>query len=972
MDERETYPIETDAHPGDPPPLSGGDERGRWLPAGRVDPLRHWLSFGEVAGGDPFGLRRAGAWCLRWWFLGVVVLLSPAPASAQDGAAGSRPQPEAGLHQAQTLVATFCLDCHGAALQKGDVRLDGLSGPITPEDLAQWEDVQGVLAGGSMPPASAKCRPSRADVDAVVAWLGPELQRRRTALRDTGGNTLVRRINHRAYKTMLQSLLGVPAQGVDLLPPDGASYGYDTVGDGLVMTAYLYQRYLDCARRTLDLAIQTTEQAPNPVTAKVDLAYTNGRLQVGYRINSLLEGLKLLREHPDQFMPRWQEFLEQEGIRKRLVDRVVTEHYGAKDLGELDAKGIHWTADTACVDLVVSGFEQELAMLRELLQQVSDVQTIGARSDGDTNPLVVTDPGYYRLSAHLCVTNPARPLPACFVVDQAVVRHFMVENPPDDPREYRAEVFLDRGTHHFSVSADFPDDGETLGRYARARYGAEGYKQMAMGIRWKPSARPEDVAHAREWHYEWLGRYDDSFPQIAGRDLIASGPVPSSWPPPAVNLLFPHGASAPLTTESAREVVASLMRRIYAEAPDPHEVGIYAGLIMTNLERDHDPVAAVKFGIAALLSSPRFLYLDEERRADAKQRKPLRGGELARRLAYALWSDLPDETLLGSAESGALLKTDELLAQAHRLLADPRSRAFREGFTTQWLKIDRVRTLAVTRDLHPASDPRLLESAVEETIAFFSEMLDHDLCVAEFMDSDFAMLNSRLAAHYGIPGVIGDEMRRVALPPGSHRGGVMTQASVLMATGNGMITSPVRRGALLMERLLGVHPGVPPRGVPVIDRIKAVGDDGRPLPTRARLAVHREDHSCARCHDKIDPLGLAFEQYDAIGAFTTPVKVRSLDPAQGQWVACPADVTGTTLEGESFDGPDALKRLLVADRRRLARTVLQNLATYVLGRGIEPSDAPVLDRICADVESHGFGLRRLLDDLLTSELFVDR
>jgi hypothetical protein len=383
----------------------------------------------------------------------------------------------------------------------------------------------------------------------------------------------------------------------------------------------------------------------------------------------------------------------------------------------------------------------------------------------------------------------------------------------------------------------------------------------------------------------------------------------------------------------------------------------------------------IKYALAAVLCSPRFLYLEEEQRTEATKRKPLAPTELARRLAYFLWSDLPDEALEASAASGALLDGKELLAQERRMLADPRSKAFREHFCGEWLKIDKLEKVPIAEALFPYVDLTLIESAKEESIDFFSEILDKNLNLATFIDSDFTMLNARLAKLYGIPGVTGNEFRRVQLAPGSHRGGVLTQASVLIATSNGMVSSPVRRGALVMDRLLGVSPGSPPPNVPAFGKIDSVRKDGTPLSPRERLALHRVDISCARCHDKIDPLGVGLENYNAIGAWDD--KLRLLVPDKTKdgkpvWMLRDADVHGQMLDGTAYNGPDELKQHLLEHQDAFSRSFAENLVIYALGRGLEESDRAVLDRICTQLKHQGDGLASLIDLVVTSELFMDK
>ena len=246
---------------------------------------------------------------------------------------------------------------------------------------------------------------------------------------------------------------------------------------------------------------------------------------------------------------------------------------------------------------------------------------------------------------------------------------------------------------------------------------------------------------------------------------------------------------------------------------------------------------------------------------DAKPRK-LTGYELASRLSYFLWSSMPDDELFRLAANGELLKPAVLGAQATRMIADPKSEASVKNFAGQWLGLRKVGTNPPAKNLYPEYDRHLELSIVRETEGFFAEILRNDLDARNLIKSDFVTINERLGRFYGIPGVKGDAIRRVPAPPEAHRGGLVTQASIQSITSNGTRTSPVVRGVWVLRTLLGSDPGLPVANVGEIAS-KVPGIDKATV--RQRLAIHREAAACARCHDKIDPLGLALENYNAAG-----------------------------------------------------------------------------------------------------------
>ena len=281
----------------------------------------------------------------------------------------------------------------------------------------------------------------------------------------------------------------------------------------------------------------------------------------------------------------------------------------------------------------------------------------------------------------------------------------------------------------------------------------------------------------------------------------------------------------------------------------------YLELVGTALDEGQPFEQAMRAGLKMALCSPRFLFLTE-------RPGKLDDFALASRLSYFLWSSMPDEELLEAARRGGLAQPDVLHGQVERMLKSPRAAAFTENFLGQWLNLRQINFTTPDKQLYPEFDDLLEWSMVRETHLFFEELLRHDLSVLNFVDSDFTMLNERLARHYGIAGVLGLEFRKVALRPEYHRGGVLTQGSVLKVTANGTTTSPVVRGVWVLDRILDKPPKPPPADVPKVE------PDIRGATTiREQLAKHREIASCASCHKQIDPPGYALENYDPIGGW---------------------------------------------------------------------------------------------------------
>ena len=308
------------------------------------------------------------------------------------------------------------------------------------------------------------------------------------------------------------------------------------------------------------------------------------------------------------------------------------------------------------------------------------------------------------------------------------------------------------------------------------------------------------------------------------------------------------------------------------------------------------------------------------------------------------------------------------------MLASPKATAFTENFVGQWLGLREIDATEPSQILYPEFDHLLKVSMIRETELFFEEILKLDLSLTNFVASDFMMVNGRLARHYGIPGLDGWEFQKLPVPAGSHRGGVLTMAGVLKVTSNGTTTSPVLRGAWVMDRILGITPPPPP------DNVSALDPDVRGATTiREQLARHRSIESCGACHRKIDPPGFALESFDCIGGWrdhyrttglgeTVMVNGRRMPYLKGKKVD-PADVTA---DGDKFENIDGLKRILLKDKLRLSRALTTKLITYATGQAPRLTDKAAVDAIVAKIAFKNDGLRTLVHEIVQSELFQNK
>jgi len=399
-------------------------------------------------------------------------------------------------------------------------------------------------------------------------------------------------------------------------------------------------------------------------------------------------------------------------------------------------------------------------------------------------------------------------------------------------------------------------------------------------------------------------------------------------------------------------------RRPVADA----EVQRYVAIAAQELEAGAKLQEAVKTAMLAVMCSKDFLFLVE---GDSQQpTDTLNDFEIANRLSYMLWSTMPDEELLALAHEGKLKDQTVLKQQLRRMLADPRAARFSVEFPRQWLQMHKLGMFPPDSKLYPEYDPHLERSMRGETSAFFGQVLDENLSLREFLDSDWTMVNPRLALHYEMDGVEEDGFQRVTLEKENHRGGLLTQAAILSLTSDGTRHRPVHRGVWVMESIFGKSPPPPPANV---DPIEPNPVDSPKATIRMKLEAHKHDPNCAACHRKIDPLGLAFDNFNAIGQWRTEEIVRAGTGANPQ-----VDASGVLPDGREFAGPGEFRQLLLANVDDFNHTFIKKLATYTLRRTMTIDDRDDLQRIAAQSRDQDYHLRDLVETFVLSDLFQKR
>ena len=807
-----------------------------------------------------------------------------------------------------------CVKCHGAEKPKGEFGVDPAKLPNDFLDVVavgKWREVVNVLNSHEMPPKK-EAQPPAAEVSKVVDWVTAQVVRAEQTRRDRG--VVLRRINRDEYRNTIRDLIGVDFD-VSGFPQDPPAGGFDNNGKALSVSPLHVELYLNAARQILDRALV---EGPQPEKIHWKFAPQAGpadrrRIRLDKQNNPIVNG----------------------GNNKQEGEFVIVRHASwDKDVGARDFRvpvageyvvRFRAAGRTPTREKVIAS-ATEILQARKADQDKQNPKGAKYHQEHFDNDLkhFATDRMYDYGPPRVKVTLQLGPLPK-------TIAELDVDAPADKPKTYEV----------------------------RARFTTE-----SAGVHWY-----YDYSIPRVLENFWLqGRDNFARPELLIGPFEIEGPVYDAWPPKShTAILFESPLKDTDERLYAKEVLAKFMRRAFRRPVEAAEVEKKLALFDRVRKEKPSFVEAIKVPLTAVLASPNFLYLAEPAPADATGPRPLTDLELASRLSYFLWSSMPDEALQKLAESGKLRDKATLAKEVDRMLADPKADALVKNFAGQWLGLRDVGANPPAPDLYPQYDRHLETSMVRESEAFFREILRNDLSALNFVKSDFVTINERLARFYGIPNVRGDEMRKVPVPTGVHRGGIVTQASILTTTSNGTRTSPVKRGTWVLKNLLGLDPGLP---VANAGEIAAKVPGIEKATVRKRLEIHREREQCARCHNKIDPLGFALENFNAAGewrdqeGFGYKGRVSPNDPK--------IDASSTMPDGTEIVGVEGLQKAMLAKEDLFLTCLATKLLTYALGREIGLADQPLVKGAVAAMKAEKYTLRSLVRYVVRSEAFESK
>lgn len=837
----------------------------------------------------------------------------------------------------------YCYDCHSTGNIEAGLDLNTLGVGITEENARRWEQVLDRISAGEMPPRDSLQPPPQDRAIAIesikrliLGWDSKTAQSTPT----------LRRLTRSEYENTIRDLLDMPGLALaNYLPADGQSHGFDKHAEALDISHVNIAKYLEVADRILDDAIATRPEPPTIHHRRISLVNRGGFVA---HIVMNGDGVLLKDGNLDPTFPPAGE--------QNHLDQGAHERFGSFNNGA--SVGLFRHEDESVSPYFIEHVTIYPARYRIRTSlwgfQWDQGKILPGRGTEAARLSVVQLTGDGRGGQH----------------PSYVLGYFNAPN--NKPLEHELVVWMNRN--------------EIIGFNAASLAPAANYYKKKRALEF---TGPGIVV-------DWLdveGPLYEAWPPTSHRVLFGDLPIalfpakepgharpPSRYRPPQLGAgmnrpdpepgLWTVQSESPL--QDAERLLSSFLPRLFRK-PVPRDVTAdYLAIVNQRIELGDCFEDAMRTAFRSALVSPDFLFHIEDAPDERTE------FSLASRLSYFLWNSLPDERLSELASQGELAQPATLHREVERMLADPRSNRFINDFIGQWLKLNQIGATDPDKKLYPEFSPYLQDAMVAETRAYFQELIDRDLNASHLLKSEFVMVNEKLAVHYGIPGVFGTQFRRVQLPEGCPRGGFLTQASILKITSNGTTTSPVPRGAFVMDRLLGEPPSPPPANVAAIEP-----DVRGTTSIREQLAKHRHEPQCASCHQKIDPPGFALEAFDVIGGFRTryrsigegePAERGAIDPMIGIGfkIGPAVDSSGQWIDGRSFENIRDYQNLIAVNSTKILANLTRQLAVYATGKTLRFSDRPAIDAIVKRTEEQGGGVRTLLHELIASPLFIGK
>ncbi len=867
---------------------------------------------------------------------------------------------------------TYCLDCHDSETREGKVDLETQSFRITTVEQAErWQKVLNALNAGEMPPEDSE-QPGNSEKADLLDDLAQTMVAARRALSDSGGRITMRRLNRREYQNTIEQLTGVRVD-VSSLPADGGSGTFDTVGASQFISSDQFEQYLKLGRNAIDEAFERKAALKKkPRVFRVEPETT-------VNVESE-ESMRKMKEDYDRFL-RWKAEVDKAAAapENREIMARLRDQYSDLDqspfrlyrnanqlVGAPNSKDFGFKDHNAATQSYQGGYQRKYTYLQHYpelphsdrgtyLKLTWGIQRIDVTPKPKNLP-----PGTYtmRVRAGVVEGSPS-------------FRQFIeIGHPQHVNRVPAGFADFPISSHQVNGTIEQPEVIET-----QLEVGLHTQRDFGIQERQPTNGRSLRDAYNRDKRTNGYGT-----PPAIWIDWIElEGPLPETGPPSPLRAIlekYRRHRAAGKQRQLQRQNAANTARAIltdFADAafrkakPDTAFIDKLVAIFETRRKAGEAFEVAIRTPFSVILASPGFLYLNEP--GNESKRRQLNDRELAVRLAYFLWSAPPDQQLLDLAERNQLHQPDVLREQVDRLIADPRSDEFVSGFVHQWLDMERLDFFQFDVTLHREFDENTRAAARKEVYQSFAHLLrdPENGQLGTLLKSDYVFINGLLATYYGIEGVTGDDFRKVKLPADSPRGGLLGMAAIHAMGSDGIVSSPVERGAWVLRHLLNDPPPPAPPNVPQISRL-----EGQILTTRERLLAHQEEAQCASCHRKIDPIGFGLENFNAAG------KWRAEDSYQlrgrrgrgvGKRKTWEIDASGAFHKGPAFSNYHELRDLIADREEDFARGFTEHLIEYALGRPFGFTDEDLANAVVASSKSKEFAVSEFVHTLVQSDAF---
>jgi mono/diheme cytochrome c family protein len=894
------------------------------------------------------------------------LLAAPYGGSAESAGAGLPPS-------TRVFMETHCNDCHDADTARAGFRTDLLTADFTAGNTAdQWKEVMDNINSGKMPPKK-KPRPDAKEAFAVASWVAQKLDETTKAAQGAGGRVPMRRMNRVEYANTVRDLFSLDenfARRIEKeLPADGKVGGFDRGSAGLFMDEGQLAQYMTVADLVLDEAVFNEQPKVQKFTYDgtaeryVHGLHTAYKNEAGEIIETSVPNVIAAQKEPLAWIPQ-PNFDQMASKDRRYVPHGpydwTLKNGGTEYLGNLRFYSVDWGKKGVTRD----------GWYRIRVQA-------GAFKGEDEEALKEV-----RLISQYALGSPIE-----------TVKSVVVDAPLDTPKEYEFLMYLQMGppgmNRDWRLRWDFGERKEPC--IADPKYWDVQWKQVTVGgdiaraksekkapeeIEAKKKLLEETIAKATENRKTFEGPYWIWNPKlnIAKRPRLWIGKMEwegprVDWPPQSRKTLFFAGEERD-DDAYLREIFTRLLPLAYRRQVTPEELNrVVNWALKAKADRGLSFTKAVREGVKNVLCSPKFLYLGSEEmpaKVAAKTAagpQPVDGWQFASRLSYLLWSSAPDEELYRLAAQNKLRDPAVLRAQVKRMIADPKAWEFVRNFAGQWLSVRNFDNgNPPDRKFYKDYDDALRDSSKREPLEFCNEVLKRDLPITNFLDSNFLVVNERMAKHYSIEGVDGDDFRRVPAPADDRRGGVLGMSGILTYLADGTRTLPVRRATWVLDTLWNQPVPPPPPNAGDLPAIK----DKKPRSVRERLDEHRTSENCASCHARVDPFGMALENYDATGMWRDRQNGEGM---QGDKRSPELDVSGKLPDGREFKTVQEFKASLLAEKEKFVKGFTEKLLCYALGRPIGYADSLTVKQITAHAAQHEYRLQEIIQATVASTFF---